>query len=371
MDNWQYCNPVSVIFTDDIVKQIVLLLKDRVDSSILLMSYDWFHQTEIYLQLKKQFSNMAGFFDVEENPSFDSCQRAIDFAHQLSPNAIVAVGGGSVIDTAKVVRAALYKTCHDICKVFDETISKKQKTTFFAVPTTHGTGSEVTQWATIWDKQNKKKYSLSELENYPDFAIYSSRFMKDLPLGVALASTLDALSHAFESIWNKNRNPISTGYAIEAIDLIISNLHRLDENISPQDRKFFIIASLYAGLAFSNTKTAAAHSISYPLTAYFNIPHGIACSMPLYPLLKINQAAIQSELEELFNRLQVNSVDALWAIIEAGVENKIPFKLSEFGVKKEDLQGLIDLSFTKGRMDNNIVQLSEKDVRHVLEVIYI
>ena len=370
MDNWQYYNPVSVIFADDIVGKITALLRDRKDASVLLMSYDWFQQSETYLQLEKQISHLTGFFDIEENPSFDSCQCAIDFAHQLSPDVIVAVGGGSVIDTAKVVRAALYKECQGIHKVFDETMPGKQKTTFFALPTTHGTGSEVTQWATIWDKKNKKKHSLSEVENYPDYAIYSPELMKDLPLTVALTSTLDALSHAFESIWNKNRNPMSTGYAIEAIDLIISNLNRLDGNTLLEDRKPFIIASLYAGLAFSNTKTAAAHSISYPLTAYFNVPHGIACSMPLFPLLKINQSAIQTELDELFCRLKVKSVDELWAKIEAGIANKIPFRLSEFGVKKGALQDLVDLSFTKGRMDNNIIKLSKKDVHYVLETIY-
>ena len=143
--------------------------------------------------------------------------------------------------------------------------------------------------------QLKKKYSISHPDLYPSSAILDGQLTLSLPLTTSIVTIMDALSHSFESIWNKNANPISTKYAIEAIKVILSNIDELKNN--PKNNKIrtkILIASNKAGLAFSNTKTAASHAISYPLTQYYGIPHGIAASMPLIPLLKINHDKISN-----------------------------------------------------------------------------
>ena len=370
MSDWCFANPVRLVFGDHVVDLLTRILKGNDGSSVLLVSYDWFRETDAYHILENRIEGISGFFDIEDNPSFESCQRAVDFALNVSPDVIIAIGGGSVIDTAKVVRTALSKDCRDIHALFGHVDSRKPKALFIAAPTTHGTGSEVTPWATIWDKPGKAKHSLSDQGNFPDYAVYCPTLMAKLPLSIALSSTLDALSHAFEAIWNKNRNPISTQFATKAVVLIVSHLKELNERVAADVRARLVVASMFAGLAFSNTQTAAAHAISYPLSSYFNIPHGIACALPLYPLLKINEKAIRSELKELFEQLKIQSVDELWRLILDGVKGKVPLSLSESGVRKGDMDWLAGLSLAQSRMNNNIVELSQDDVRGILEMIF-
>ena len=155
----------------------------------------------------------------------------------------------------------------------------------YAIPTTSGTSSELTHWATIWDNDAFIKHSLSNESLYPKEAIYDPCLTLSLPREITMHTALDALSHSFESIWNNNANPISTHYALNAIEIILRDLVALAVNLDSLPLRSSIMqASIYAGLAFSNTQTALAHALSYPLTMRFGTPHGLACSFSL-PLL--------------------------------------------------------------------------------------
>ena len=148
-----------------------------------------------------------------------------------------------------------------------------------AVPTTSGTGSEVTGWATVWHRAVGKKYSLHLPETWPEAAFVDPELVLSLPPGPTLAAGLDALSHALESIWNVNANPISDNHAVNAARAVLATLPKLMKNLGDVElRSRMAFAALTAGLAFSNTRTALAHSISYDMTIHHGLPHGIACS---------------------------------------------------------------------------------------------
>lgn len=198
---------------------------------------------------------------------------------------IVAVGGGSAIDTAKALMVA-----DDGGRFADLVAGLTGERDFvptrfkslIAIPTTAGTGSEVTPWATVWDRQKGKKYSLHLPQTWPSHAVIDPELMLSLPASVTLQSGLDALSHALESIWNVNANPVSDTFAVAAVHDTFDVLPRLMgdlQNVALRGR--MALAALKAGMAFSNTKTALAHSISYEMTLRYGIPHGIACSFPL------------------------------------------------------------------------------------------
>jgi len=368
--NWQYVNPVKICFTKDFANQLALIIKNYYNAKPAIITSKRFLNTVYFKKIEEKLNKFYLYTDIEENPSFNSCNNAIKDIKKIAPSVIIAIGGGSAIDTAKIICASLYKDKYKIIDILESKSKKKDKPIFIAVPTTHGSGSEVTMWATIWDKQNKIKYSLSEFDNYPDYAIYDVNLVKDLPISISLITTLDALSHAFESIWNQNTNPISIHHAFRAIQLIVEYINKLVEPVNFETRKQLLLASMHSGLAFSNTETAAAHSISYPLTAYYNIPHGIASSMSLFSLLSINMKMIRNEMKILLNTLKINDTDELQRIILSAVTNKLPFKLREYGIRKEDLNFLSHQCFTKRRMDNNIVKLSKKDVLGILEDIH-
>ena len=204
--------------------------------------------------------------------------------------AIVAVGGGSAIDTAKALMVGTASGRFDELVTLiarGGTFAPPRGKALIAVPTTAGTGSEVTPWATIWDRAAGKKHSLHLEETWPEAAVVDPDLMLTLPASITVQSGLDALSHALESIWNVNANPISDAHAVAAAREVMATLPLLVAN--PGDRGLrsrMALAALRAGLAFSNTKTALAHSISYEMTLRYGLPHGIACSFTLPMVLE-------------------------------------------------------------------------------------
>lgn len=221
-------------------------------------------------------------------------------------DAIVAVGGGSAIDTAKALMVGTASG------QFDELIgllatgkpfTPASVKPLIAVPTTAGTGSEVTPWATIWDAANQKKYSLHLEATWPEAAIVDPELMLSVPAGTTVSTGLDALSHALESVWNVNANPVSDAFAISAVQDIFGCLPALLADLGNIElRERMAIAALKAGLAFSNTKTALAHSISYEMTLRYGLAHGIACSFTL-PLVLEKAWGRSSDRDRTLRRL--------------------------------------------------------------------
>jgi alcohol dehydrogenase len=363
---WSYANPVAIHWTDDLAALLPSLLPQ---GQGLLIAYPQFREPGAAGLLSGQLNGVPLFNGIENNPTPGQVQQAIDFALPIGPQWILAIGGGSVLDTAKLVRLALARDCRRIDELLE--MAPREPSApgprLLAIPTTHGTGAEMTMWTTVWDKGNGRKLSLSHPGNYPDIAVYSPPMTYSLPLPVSFATTLDALAHALEALWNRNANPVSDELASAAVRLVAENLERLADPVPHEVRANLLRASMLAGLAFSNTKTAAAHSISYPLTLRLGIPHGIACAMTLAALWRMNAPKMPDKAERL--RLQLGGEDVA-RILECRlrfVAARMPFTLSAYGAKPDDLATLVRESFTKGRMDNNLVDLSPSDVRAILE----
>lgn len=363
-----YYNPVKVIETDSWQTALTKSISElNIYNPLVITSFGNIKR----IGLLNLFDKRIIFSEIENNPTLSSCQLAIDFSRNNSYDGVIAIGGGSVMDTAKTVMAAMGTEIYELKKLFSLKSPFPHRMPAIFIPTTHGTASEVTMWSTIWDMIDKKKYSISYPELYPDVAILDGSLTLSLPLELSITTILDALSHSFEAIWNKNASEKTNNYAIEAISIILQNVKKLKKNRNGiETRNSFLKASNLAGLAFSNTKTAAAHSISYPLTISYGIPHGIACSMPVIPLLKINEKAIKSQLEMLFRKTGINSLSELEKIILNIPENIIKFNLRDWNVNKSHLEDIVERSFTKDRMGNNIVDLNSNDVLGILKEIF-
>jgi phosphonate metabolism-associated iron-containing alcohol dehydrogenase len=232
--------------------------------------------------------------------------------------------------------------------------------TLIAVPTTAGTGSEVTPWATIWDRAAQKKHSLHLKETWPSIALIDPELMLSLPASVTLQSGLDALSHALESIWNVNANPVSDTFAVAAVHDILDTLPRLMERLDDVGlRARMALAALKAGMAFSNTRTALAHSISYEMTLRYGLPHGIACSFPLPMVLERARGRRADRDEVLAQALGAPLHDAprrLAAFIEQlGVKTRF----ADYGVSDEQAEQMVAHALGGARGRNFIGSLEE------------
>ena len=231
------------------------------------------------------------YAEVKPNPTVASCSRAFDVLADVDAELLIALGGGSAIDSAKAVAAQRAHGGDDgwLSRHLREGAAIREPFApppIVAIPTTAGTGSEVTMWGTIWDEESAGKHSISHPALYAEAALLDPTLTLSVPPATTVASALDALSHAMEAIWNRSANPISDAVAVRAITLIPAALRDALEaldDVAP--REALLSGSLLAGLAISNTRTALAHSISYPLTAELGLPHGIACSITLPELL--------------------------------------------------------------------------------------
>ncbi len=362
-----YYNPVKIIKTDNWLLGLNSSIENlKITAPIIVTSPG----NRKRLNLDSKFDPESIFSNVGSHPTFENCINAIKFCQENMFDGVIALGGGSVMDLAKVVMAHLCLEKSDIYELIEHKGKFPQTIPSIFLPTTHGTASEVTMWGVVWNMNEKRKYSISHPDLYPSIAILDGNLTLSLPLDISIITVMDALSHSFESIWNKNANDTSTDFAVSAICSILKNGEALKKNTSDLlIRNNLLKASTVAGLAFSNTTTAAAHSMSYPLTIHYGIPHGVAASISLLPLLEMNGEFIKEPLDRICKNNEL-TYDELKQTIKAIPQGVIPCTLDEWGIPENQLLKLAEESFTKGRMDNNIVDLTTDDVLVILKEIY-
>ena len=362
-----YYNPVKILKTNNWKLELNSNIEELGISSPAIITSPGNRKR---LNLDSLFSPNSIFSDVGSNPNFEDCINAVRFFRKNTFDGIIALGGGSAMDLAKVVMAYLCLEKSDIYELIDYKGKFPRTIPSIFLPTTHGTASEVTMWGTIWNMKEEKKYSISHTDLYPGVAILDGNLTLSLPLDISITTVMDALSHSLEAIWNKNANNTSTDFAISAVCSILRNVEVLKQ--TPSDlsiRNKLLNASTVSGLAFSNTTTAAAHSMSYPLTIHYEIPHGVASSIGLIPLLEINGKLIKEPLDKICNNLEL-TYNELKQTIKAIPQGVIPYTLKAWGIPEDQLLGLAGESFTKGRMNNNIVDLKTDDVLMILKELY-
>jgi alcohol dehydrogenase len=358
---WSYRNPVDVRFGCGSFAKTAELLAGR---SYALVTYPdvYFRSLSANLEAKAG-KPLIVIEDIAPNPDIALLEKQTARFTNLTeqPEVIVALGGGSVIDSAKVFAAAP----GDFARM--DTFLKKragaetlQPVALIAVPTTAGTGSEVTSWGTVWDGGNGVKHSLAHPGLYPQYAIVDPDLMIGKPRDLTVQTGLDALSHSLESLWNKSGNPVSMAHAVQAARTIISTLPLLADDLRNVElREKMARASTSAGFAFSNTKTAIAHSLSYPITLRHGVPHGIACSFSLPMIIRsvAGEGGICAEgLQAIFGADNQSASDQLSAFLaKLGVSTDY----LSYGIGEGEFRQFVDLAFDGERGQNFIGKKEE------------
>jgi len=314
--------------------------------------------------------------EINANPTVKDIISALCKINQTKLDIIIAIGGGSVIDIAKSVKALMrsqmtqYVTDDEIVNLIlnKKYLNNNSDTPLIATPTTTGTGSEMTKWCTIWDPLNNKKFSIEAKWLYPDTACLVPELTCSLPIPLTISTSLDAFTQACEAFWAKSSSPYVKELALTAICLIKTHLPLTISNPNNfRNRSKLLIASSISGLAFSQTRTTACHSISYPLTNRYKIPHGIAVTLSLSRVLQYNLKAVPeiSEIIDLFS-----GVDALNAWLYKVTYPHFGLSLSSYGVPETEIPSIVEDCYTKGRMDNNPIYIKQEDLMEILNTIY-
>jgi alcohol dehydrogenase len=267
------------------------------------------------------------FTQFELNPKLEDVQRGVETYRDAHPDVVIALGGGTAIDLAKLIGglAAQSDSARDLAMGL-ASIQVAGKP-LMAIPTTAGTGSEATHFAVVY--VDGKKYSVAHPSLLPDYAVVDPKLTESLPRRITAATGLDAFCQAIESIWAVAANEESLQYATEAARLAFANLETATNAPTPEARRAMCRASHLAGKAINITKTTAPHALSYYLTSRYGIPHGFAVAVTLAPMLAFNAgvtdddctdprgaAAVRERIARILNLLGTETVeDACQAIV--------------------------------------------------------
>ena len=292
------------------------------------------------------------FSDVKANPTIANVQSGVEAFKASGADFIVALGGGSAIDTAKGIGIVFNNPDFADVKSLEGVADTKQKAVpTFALPTTAGTAAEVTINYVIIDEEKKKKMVCVDPNDIPAVAIVDPELMYSMPKGLTAATGMDALTHAIESYITPGAWVMSDMLELKAIEMIAANLkNAVDNGTDPVAREAMSQAQYIAGMGFSNVGLGIVHSMAHPLGAHYDTPHGVANALLLPYVMQYN--AESPAAPKYIEIAKAMGVDTTGMTIEEGVKAAveavkqlslsigIPQKLNEIGVRKEDLHQL-------------------------------
>jgi alcohol dehydrogenase len=307
---------------------------------------------------------------VESDPSVRSLDASIEQLRGEPVETIVAVGGGSAIDTGKVVSLALATGGARVSELVEvgDRYAGTRTVPLVAVPTTAGTGSEVTPFATVWDTVERRKLSVGAPGLFPAVALVDPDLAASLGWEETLGPGLDAYVQCFEAIWNRNATIVTTALAGCGLALVPDALRELKTDPACHTaRQRMAEAALLSGLAIGQTRTALAHSMSYPISAHLGMPHGLACALVMPAVLEFNVKQDDGRLAAVATSAGLTGRDALVASVTAlyrdlAVADAVRRYLPDPGV----LETLAPEMLLPGRADNNLRAADEDAVRVIL-----
>ena len=325
--------------------------------------------------------NVVIFDRVVADPPIEVVEEAIELARANQCNLVIGLGGGSPIDTAKIV--ALYSNdFQSVNELLEADISGFKKMPLFAIPTTAGTGAEATFVSVITAKDGSKK-AIYTPKILPDVAILDATLTLKLPRHITAATALDAMVHCIEAYTSRTKkNPISDALAVKGLQMLWSNFYKvLDHGDDIDARAEMLLGSTLAGIAFVNASVAAVHGLSYPLSINFHIPHGHANALVMCSVFTFNlpvAAPLYAELARAVMPIDTSGMTDLKAAHQFINQLKdflktsgLKYRLNELDITAEDIPALADMVInTYARLiETNPMDMSLEEVRMIYQEI--
>lgn len=315
------------------------------------------------------------FSELKANPTVKNVQDGVDAYNQSGADFILALGGGSAIDTAKGIGIVVANPeFYDIVSLEGVADTKNKSVPVIAIPTTAGTAAEVTINYVITDEKSKKKMVCVDPNDIPAVAIIDPELMYSMPKGLTAATGMDALTHAIESFITPGAWDMSDMFEYKAMELVHTHLKNAVENPKDQQaREGMALAQYIAGMGFSNVGLGIVHSMAHPLGAFYDTPHGVANALLLPYVMEYNsQSDAAPKYKEIAKAFNVSGVEnmsqeegvkaAIDAVKALSLSIGIPQKLNEIGVKREDIPTLALAAFNDVCTGGNPRPASVEDI---------
>lgn len=371
MRQFDYCMPSKIVFRHGATSDI----KEYIQGSrVLIISDPFLYQNGTAKAIGGRLTGcqVAYFSDIEPNPSCESVDAAAQAARELGAQTVIGIGGGSSMDVAKIVSCLTTNegSIYDYYSGGTRTFSPRQ-TRLICIPTTAGTGSEVTNVGVFTNRQTHVKMPMVNHQFWPDVSMLDPELTYTLPAPITASTGMDAFCHAIEAYWNRDSQPICDCLAVQAMKLVLANIkNAYDHPSDKQARGNMHLASLLAGIAFSQTRTTGIHAVSFPLTAEYGASHGTACAVTLPAFIRISGEKAQDKMTALAKTLGYDSIETLSGAIEAlMVSMKMPVRLHELGVKEEAIPHIAQVGLSAAIIQLTPATMNEETVSALLRSI--
>ncbi|MGN0907972.1 MAG: iron-containing alcohol dehydrogenase [Bullifex sp.] len=385
---FEFCNPGKILSGHYALENIASEMRLLSSSRALVLSDRILDEIGAVRTLTDALTSggmkvAATFTDIPADSDISVVNDISAVYRSVNADCIIALGGGSVIDTAKGVRMLISQGGNDILScVGCEVLPKGRSVPFAAIPTTSGTGSEATQVAVI--KNNEKHVKMEFISQFllPDLAVIDPRFCTSMPKKVTAMTGLDAMTHAIESYCCLQKNPVSRCYSLTALELIRDNLAKAITNGHDKEVRLNMAnASLLAGSAFSNSMVGLVHAIGHSLGGIARVPHGLAMAILLVPCLRFNLEKCADDYASLLlsmagpeaycsytsEKRPQAFIDYVYGFLaEISEKAGMSLRLSSYGVDESCFDAVASLSVNDGAMIVNPRSCSKKEVTEIL-----
>ncbi|MBU3099041.1 MULTISPECIES: lactaldehyde reductase [Clostridium] len=330
--------------------------------------------------LKENGLEFEIFDNVKANPTISVVKSGIAMFKEAGADYLVAIGGGSSIDTAKAIGIIINNPeFSDVRSLEGAAITKNKSIPIIAIPTTAGTAAEVTINYVITDEERKRKFVCVDPHDIPVIAVVDSEMMSSMPKGLTAATGMDALTHAIEGYITKGAWELTDTLHLKAIEIISRSLRSAVAN-EPKGREDMALGQYVAGMGFSNVGLGLVHGMAHPLGAFYDTPHGIANAVILPYVMEYNAGSTGEKYREVARAMRVPNVDnmskeeyrkaAIDAVKKLSGDVGIPKTLKEIGVKKEDLEALAQSAMADACTPGNPRDTSVKEIFEVYKSIF-
>ena len=316
------------------------------------------------------------YSNIKPNPTIENVQSGVEAYKKSGADYIIAIGGGSSMDTAKAVGIIINNPDFaDVRSLEGVAPTTNKCVPIFAVPTTAGTAAEVTINYVITDVEKNRKMVCVDPKDIPVVAFVDSEMMSSMPKGLTAATGMDALTHAIEGYFTAGAWELSDMFHIKAIEIIARSLRGAVDN-TPEGREGMALGQYVAGMGFSNVGLGIVHSMAHPLGALYDTPHGVANAIILPTVMEYNAEATGEKYREIARAMGVKDVDSMTqeeyrkaavdAVKQLSVDVGIPADLKEI-VKKEDIPFLAQSAYDDACRPGNPKETSVEDITKLYE----
>ena len=361
--DWNYQQPVKIIFGNGKITSLKEVIVELGKTDGILICSRSFKKNGLADKVVEQAEGLltAVFSEVSANPEVTEVDACAALMREKGSGFVVALGGGSVMDLAKA--AATIATTEDSIALYHGTGKELPAAhlPLIAVPTTAGTGSEVTGVAVLSDHAAGKKAPISSPNFYPEYAVVDPELTYTCPQAVTASSGIDVLCQAIEGYWSVNHQPICDAAAVHAAKLVFDYLPlAYQDPFNAAAREKMAEASIVSGLAFAIPKTTSSHAVSYPLTNVYGIPHGEACGLTIDYFARVNALGKDGQrVEDFAKAVGFADMDAMAdAIIELKQKIGLRTDLTDFDLSQTQIDELVQLCHHPN-LDNNPVKITD------------